>query len=231
MVYSVSIFLILLFTIPHSVSSQGNKEQALKNHYLNVCQINYESGGYHPLFKWNRDIKYTIEGNKSSKWDNKILRWMSKIKSKFPFRIVYVSEREEADLIIFIGDSYLYYTQFFNSIRILNLPNQYFSYKLDKEKNLDYVHFCVNVKVLEGNNRARYHIQRYLLKSFGMAGSSNTRKTIFAEYYYLRRWQNVAIKWSKKDLMTLKIHYNENLKSGMRRDEVKEVVKSLKLDL
>ncbi|HBH22074.1 MAG TPA: hypothetical protein DDY13_01490 [Cytophagales bacterium] len=227
MKYSFSIFQFLLFTIPHLVFSQSKEEFQIKTHYLDVCQVQYESGGFSTLLKWNRDIRYTISGNRASKWDKKILKWMTEVEEYFPFRISYVASTENADLVIFIGDIYLYKLKYLDeSVWVNDFINNYFTYKCDEENNFDYISFCVDVDRTFSVRNKKFLIIRHLFKSLGLVGYSNGAYTIFNDYVEISRQQIIPKVW-KKDLQALEVHYHDSLKSGMNRKQVKEIVHSL----
>ncbi|HBH22073.1 MAG TPA: hypothetical protein DDY13_01485 [Cytophagales bacterium] len=224
---SIAIFLFLILVIPQCVFAQSKKEIRYKQHYMDVNQRFYNNGQYSPLMKWNRDIKYTVAGNMDSYWNKRVVKIMDDVQELFPYRITFTSDKEEADLVIFLGNIQAYKLHYLSrDIELQEGSNNWFSFYQDNQNNLNFVSFCVDVESIDIRDFESYLMHRFILKGFGLMGYSDDTDSVF-----FNDWMPGNDRWSRKDIVALKIHYSEAFKSGMSREQVEDVIRLLPLSL
>ena len=212
----------LLFLSFSSLNAQSKNVLRFIGEYQSIAHEN-KNGNRFTIEKWEeRDtLYYKIEGELFYLSPKNFKKYLAKIEGLSGITFRETTEREKADIIMFIGDLQDYFRYIKSDIPI-NLTNNFDNWnnrKYTPAKQLRSATFCVDPQKTKTPERNRYLIKRGILKSIGFWGQSEDDYSMFYKYNTKNN-----LRLSKNDKRVIKLHYNSSIKANMSVSESKETI-------
>lgn len=183
------------------------------------------------IVKWeNKDtLKYYFDGKIefiSEKGWNKYINEVSSLIEKY---IVETENPTEADIHIYFGELMDYFTKY--NVSYLNETKVYLKFdnwesrRYNNKRQLLSTSFCIVPSKTPSNDRGDYNIRRMFLKSLGLLGTTEVRRSLF-------NFNSVEpVTWlCEEDKRLIKLFYSDSIKAGMNFDEVNKALQILDLE-
>lgn len=188
--------------------------------YFTEISVGSEYGGVPYILKWDDDVRIKINGNPTEENMNSVNKVVNELNSilkpQLKLSIVYDNP----------------------SIEVYFIPLEDFKkYCKDHNSSIDWAYFCIseveNYTIKKANvlipidksltlNQSSHYIREELTQPLGlMKDSWKYSDSIFYQGY------SESIEYSELDILLIKTLYNEEIKPGMTKEEVVQVLKNL----
>jgi len=217
-------FGIIFFSILNFSFSQTKKElkfiEAYKNSAFQI--VNNEPS---PLMKWNNDqtINYLIEGEfkyfSKKNWD----KFLAELESITPLRFNNVNNKDSAQVVIHFKPLF----EFFDEIeyKYKDYVNPKFISWSTKNYSKEYIlksaSFCIDSERVKSIKHGNFLIKRLWLKSIGLLGEAKDENSLL-----YKKWTPSNHRFTLNDKRIVKMHYLEKIKSGMKKENILDVLET-----
>ncbi len=225
---AIIIFVIVcLWLFGYNISSQEPKfTQEAKNYFLEIAIGNEYGDNHKAIKKWNKDINIFIDGEKTpylEKELNKITEELNNLIIESGIKLSIVDEKAKSNFSIFFGsgEDYAKRIEPASSSYISGNWGLFWCYWNDKfqiEKGSMYV----DITKVDTQISARHILREELTQSLGLMNESDTYRTSI----FYNGWSTTTA-FSIIDREVIKILYNNKIREGMTKNEVREILNSL----
>ncbi len=217
--------IVYLFVIFASLTcfSQNKKERALISEFVNAAFLKHNNQRT-TLIKWeDRDtLKYFIKGELKFISKKRLAEFISNVEELTGMQFVETKTQKEGDIKIYFGAIEDYIKDFNIPIqKFFASPNfDHFSYRNnDNNGRLSNASFCIVPEKTNSYDRGTLNFKRLFLRSLGMMGYLNSRRSIF-----YANANPPSPSFSRKDKRLVKLLYSLEIKAGMNEFDLNKVL-------
>tara|TARA_Y100000034_G_scaffold105927_1_gene134149 strand:- start:504278 stop:504850 length:573 start_codon:yes stop_codon:yes gene_type:complete len=176
------------------------------------------------LIKWeNRDtLRYFINGDLRFISKKRLAEFISNVEELTGMQLVATKTQKEGDIKVFFGPIEDYIKDFNIPIKkFLANPNfDHFFYRNNDDKGrLSNASFCIVPDKTNSYDRGTLNFKRLFLRSIGMMGYLNSRRSIF-----YANANPPSPSFSRKDKRLVKLLYSPEIKAGMNEFDLNKVL-------
>ncbi|MGF7139287.1 hypothetical protein [Roseimarinus sediminis] len=183
------------------------------------------------IVKWeNKDtLKYHIEGKMDFISEKSWNVFVNEVGMLVGMLIVETANPAEADIQLYFGELIDYFNKYNMSYKSELLLNDNFDYwssrRYNKQNQLLFSSFCIVTSKTKTNDRGVYNIKRLFIKSLGLLGVVDSRRSLFNA-----NSAEPPTGLYIQDKRLIKLFYSDAIKAGMNLDEVNKALETLDLE-
>lgn len=224
---------VLLLPFALSAQTQSKKAKQFAESYLQVSNKEQKPGEYLAVRKWKTDTTYTfgIIGKPKGLKEKDIEAYMSEIGEIIGIKFQRKDEASAHFLVYFgkLSEFHIYsdgrpYTY---GEDVINRNLSYYLYRINKANEYTRYHLGIDTDKLEQSRDAHLHTKRYLLQAFGLFLGLNEEYNMLSKKYDREK---APMRLTKKDRDLIRLHYQPEIKSGMLKDRLAELIEQMDLD-
>lgn len=225
---SYTIILVLLSISQFSLA-QSKKAIELSAEYLNVGHQKINNSTL-VLRKWENidTIKYIVIGEFQYMSTKSWIKFTEELELITGIKFIETADSSNAQITIFFGEllDYFKITKTTLPEKLTSTLAYWHNGELNKQGQLSAAGFCIVPSKIKLDYHGTYYLKNLFLKSLGLMGESSNESSLFFKYPNLKNTD-----FYRPDKRIIKIHYNQNIKSGMSYSQTKQVLKdSIDLD-
>lgn len=221
---------ILILLIPIEAYTQSKRLDRMCDEFIQSAFLSVNNQALF-IVKWeSKDtLRYHIEGKIEFISKNSWNKYINEVCSLVEKHIVETDNPTEADIHIYFGELMDYFEKFNISYRNEILINDNFdnwSNRLyNNKKQLLSSSYCIVTSKIKRNDRGEFNIRRLFIKSLGMLGNIDSRRSIFNSNA-VDPLTGLYI----EDKRLIKLFYSDSIKAGMNLFEVNKALETLNLE-
>lgn len=219
--YRISLVVSLIFYCSFSFSQSAKVIEKFKAEYYSIAHNNLVSQAY-PITKWVGvdTITYFIDGNLEYTNEKKLGKYLSSLTELTDIHFQEISAEEDALLVIVFGDLLEYFNENELDLNLMITSfGTWYNIKYGKDRNIKSAKFCIDPMRIDDFKYGTHCVNRLFLNSLGLTGEIKNTTSIFRD-------EEQGFIMSRRDKQMLKLHYLEEVKPGMVKEDLEQLFES-----
>ena len=222
---------LILFSILciGNADAQSKKEQKFIQQYIDAAFFKIDDDYQYKLMKWEGldTIQFTIHGDLRFLTERDLEKFLGSLSDITGIEFWHSDDDYDSHISIYFSSLKDYFKK--EGIKDMLPSDHNLSYwsqrRYTPEHSLLRTSFCIDASGVDGTNPGLYMFKHMFLEAMGLMGDC-----IYPESIYYSIYTGANHKFTRYDKRFAMLHYNENIRAGMRESEVWDVMDKIDLE-